>query len=91
MYDTTDGQWNRAGRGVNNAKKKLSRDTRKVPVVALGVPFVIYVRTILAENGVTKADPALSSLVVTAKDIDFLIEDYSDVIARGINKWVHEG
>lgn len=78
------------GAGVNNPKKKLSTESLKVPVVAIGVPFVIYVRTILAENGVTKSDPTLSSLVVTAKDIDFLIEDYSDVISRAINKVVHE-
>ena len=78
------------GAGVDNAKKKLSFETLKTPVLAIGVPFVIYVRTILSESGITKADPALSSLVVTAKDIDFLIEDYSDVIARAINKWVHE-
>lgn len=77
------------GAGVNNPKRKLSADSLKTPVVAIGVPFVIYVSTILRELGVPSVPENLSSLVVTAKEIDFLIEDYSDVIASAINAVVH--
>ncbi len=77
------------GGGVNNPKKKLSFSTLKTPVIAIGVPFVIYVGTILTEFGVDNCPTDLSSLVVTAKDIDFLIEDYSDVISSAIDEVVH--
>lgn len=76
------------GGGVNNPKRKLSSSSLKTPVVALGVPFVIYVSNILSEYGV-KAKSELSALVVTAKEIDFLIEDYSYVIASAIDETVH--
>ena len=78
------------GAGVNNPKKKLSFLSLRAPVVAIGVPFVIYVRTILSEYGVVKADPVLASLIVTAKDIDFLISDYSDVLSRAVNTVAHD-
>ncbi len=77
------------GAGVNNPKRKLNSDSLKTPVVAIGVPFVIYVRTLLREAGASSLPDNLSSLVVTAKEIDFLIEDYSDVIASAINAVVH--
>ena len=77
------------GGGVNNPKRKLSSDSLKTPVIAIGVPFVIYVKTLLSEYGVSSASDQLSSLVVTAKEIDFLIEDFSDVIAIAINSVVH--
>ena len=77
------------GAGVNNAKKKLTADSLKTPIVAIGVPFVIHVKTILGEYDVKKIDEKLSHLIVTAKEIDFLIDDYSDVIADAINRIVH--
>ena len=77
------------GGGINNPKRKLTEDSLNVPVIAIGVPFVIYVRTILAEHGITDDNEATSSLLVTAKDIDFLIEDFSEVIAKAINNTVH--
>ena len=78
------------GGGVNNPKKKLTSDSLHVPVIAIGVPFVIYVKTILAEHGLTHINDNVSSLVVTAKDIDFLIKDYSEVISTAINNSVHK-
>lgn len=77
------------GAGVNNAKKKLTIDSLKTPIVAIGVPFVIHVRTILGEYDVKNIDEKLSHLIVTAKEIDFLIDDYSDVISDAINTVVH--
>ncbi|MBR1624736.1 MAG: GPR endopeptidase [Clostridia bacterium] len=77
------------GAGVNNAKKKLTVESLKTPIVAIGVPFVIYIKTILGEFGVKKPTDKLSDLIVTAKEIDFLIGDYSDVIADAVNFAVH--
>lgn len=79
------------GGGVNNAKTKLDIESLGIPVIAIGVPFVIYVRNIIKEymkNGgeISKTDEYLHSLVVTAKDIDMEVYDYAYVISSAINK-----
>ncbi|NCA93040.1 GPR endopeptidase, partial [bacterium] len=80
------------GGGINNPQTKLTQDTLGIPVVAIGVPLVIYVKRILieflGENNI-KTDSDLLSLVVTAKEIDFLIKDYSHIISESINRLVH--
>lgn len=81
------------GGGINNPKKKISYATLQIPVIALGVPLVIYVKDIirhfLKENvDLTfkrKLSSTFSSLVVTSKEIDIVVEDYSKVIAKAIN------
>jgi spore protease len=77
------------GGGVDNPKKRLTEQSLGVPVIAVGVPFVIYVTTILSEYGVSKTQNDLNDLVVTAKEIDFLAADYAEVIAKSINTVVH--
>ena len=79
------------GGGVGNAKKSLTHDTLKVPVLAVGVPLVIYASRILSEYslGKIKTDDAIKDLVVAAREIDFLCRDYADVIADAINGVVH--
>lgn len=79
------------GSGVSNAKTKLSLESLGIPVIAVGVPFVIYVRDIIKEymkNGgeIVKTDGHLHSLVVTAKEIDVDVYDYAYVISSAINK-----
>ncbi len=80
------------GGGVNNPQTKLTFDTLGLPVIAIGVPLVIYVKRILieylGENNI-KTDNELLSLVVTAKEIDFLIKDYSHILSESINRIVH--
>lgn len=79
------------GGGVNNPKQKLSKQSLNVPVIAIGVPLVIYVKDIirsyLQENsGTIKSDEFLHSLIVTAKEIDITVEDYGILIANAINQ-----
>ncbi len=81
------------GGGVGNSKKSLSYDTLRVPVLAVGVPLVIYATKIVAEyaTGRIKVDDKLSDLVVAAKETDFVCQDYADVIANALNALVHSG
>jgi spore protease len=84
------------GSGINNSKESFSRETLGVPVVAIGVPLVIYAKNILAgyagENSqidLRRAERELGELVVTVKEIDISVDDFAKVIASGINAAVH--
>ncbi|MBR1747036.1 MAG: GPR endopeptidase [Clostridia bacterium] len=79
------------GGGVANAKPILNERSLGVPVVAIGVPTVMYARKILAEfaKGDFAESDALRTLTVAAKEIDYQIRAYADVIADGINEAVH--
>ena len=80
------------GAGVGNAKRILNYDSLGCPVIAVGVPLVMYASKILAEflpENATVDDKNINGLVVTAKEIDFLVSDFSAVIAEGINQAVH--
>lgn len=82
------------GGGIGNPKKKLAHSTLRIPVIAIGVPLVIYAKDILraylAENRESLAlggdKSYLASLVVTSKEIDIVVEDFAKVIAAAINK-----
>lgn len=74
------------GSGVGNARLRLDRDTLGVPVLAIGVPTVVDV-------GALAADEALQSagLIVTPRDIDRLVRDTAKLIGYGINLALHDG
>ena len=60
------------GGGVGNERKELSLKTLGIPVIAIGVPMV-------------KPLPEDENFIVTPKEIDELITNMSNVVARGIN------
>lgn len=72
------------GSGVGNARAKLTPETLGVPVIAIGVPTVIYAETLLRE-----ADQALNSpfgdLVVTPKEIDSAVRDIAKIIGYALD------
>ena len=99
------------GAGVGNARKELSKDTLGVPVIALGIPTVVELATLVSDgidifikrlqekaesndylNKLQQNDKyeevkeALNvgdyNMIVTPKEIDDLIENMKDVIAR---------
>lgn len=85
------------GSGVNNDKEAFSAQTLGVPVVAVGVPLVIYAKNILsayvAEGmsvDIKRAQKELGELVVTVKEIDISVDDYAKIIATGINTAIHK-
>jgi len=83
------------GKGVGNDKKELTAFTLSCPVIAIGVPLVIYAQKIIAylckENDFApkKSSEKINNLIVASKDVDFLIKDFAKVISDGINSAVH--
>ena len=72
------------GSGVNNKRDELSMKTLGIPVIAIGVPTVCDVNTILKDI-VKKKIKNVPEMIVTPKDIDFVIEKMSDILSISIN------
>lgn len=72
------------GSGVGNSRKEISERTLGVPVIAIGVPTVVDVRTLLYDIGVEKN--CESEMIVTPKEVDMMIDRAAELIAVGINK-----
>lgn len=72
------------GSGVANSRKELSAATLGLPVVAVGIPTVVDMHTILRDflSDMPKDTP---NMMVTPRDIDRLAERGSELIACGIN------
>ncbi len=74
------------GSGVQNRRKEISETTVGVPVIAVGVPTVVDMHTIV-EN-ITGSAPGkhVPNMMVTPRDIDKLIERTAKLLAYAINK-----
>lgn len=75
------------GSGVKNSRKELSKATLNAPVIALGVPTVVDMKTI-AESIVKKPvkNDKFKNMMVTPRSVDNLIERAAKLIAMGINR-----
>lgn len=74
------------GSGVGNHNAALDSDSLGVPVIAVGVPTVVYASVIVRDAGADHL--ALSredDMLVTPRNIDEATEILSSIIARGIN------
>lgn len=96
------------GSGIGNKRRAIDRETLGIPVLAIGIPMVVYAYTIASEILLSAAiksntsddqiknainmiqDIEGSDLIVTPKNIDMLIENSSDLIARSINFSLHK-
>ena len=65
------------GSGIYNNRKELSKDTLGCEVIAIGVPTVVDLSTIIDIN---------NSYFVTPNHIDLAMDILSGIIAKGINK-----
>lgn len=85
------------GAGVNNHRRRISQKTLGVPVIAVGVPTVVDSLTLVSDllriDDEKTADqlksllsPRGSTMVVTPKEIDLLIDRASRIISLSINK-----
>lgn len=72
------------GAGVGNRRKTLDKKTLGMPVIAIGVPTVVNMTTILEEYNI-KDNSEENNMIVTPKEIDALIKNMSEIIAEGIN------
>ena len=76
------------GSGVQNRRKELSETTLGVPVIAIGVPTVVDMHTIVENITGNPPDKHLPNMMVTPRDVDKLIERSARLIAYSINKAV---
>ncbi|MDR2634583.1 MAG: GPR endopeptidase [Clostridiales bacterium] len=93
------------GGGVGNRKPALNRESLGAPVIALGVPLVLYARTLAADcfesyseltgtvidgkkAGLAMADSLFGdyNLVVTPKEIDFIVNGCAEILSRALVK-----
>lgn len=79
------------GSGVNNTRKEISKYVLNIPVISIGMPTVIDVNTIINESisNIESVNINNYNMMVTTKEIDFIIEKASSLIANSINKALH--
>ena len=102
------------GAGVGNTRQEISQSSLGIPVVAIGIPTVVELATLVSdgidifidrlqekaksneylnklqqEDKYEEVKEALNvgeyNMIVTPKEIDDLIENMKDIVARGIN------
>lgn len=73
------------GSGVSNERKELSEKMLGIPVIAVGVPTVVDMHTIVRSLTGKKIRGELPNMMVTPRDIDRLTERASQLLAFGIN------
>ena len=90
------------GAGMGNRRKAITRETLGCRVISIGVPTVIDSRTLILEAAESisawteqEAESYLAGrdldMIVTSTDIDAIIRDFSEIIAKAINITLHPG
>lgn len=94
------------GSGIGNTRNAINKASLGVPVISLGVPTVVDAATLavdlLKDSGIetneqdeetlkSKIDPSGSSLFVTPRMIDLIIEHSAKITAKAINRALHQG
>ena len=77
------------GSGVSNARKELSCRNLGIPVIAVGVPTVVDMHTIVRSLTEAEIPDDTPNMIVTPRDIDRLAERAAQLIAFGINLALH--
>lgn len=77
------------GSGVQNKRRELSQESLGIPVIAIGVPTVVDMHTIVSGYTGSEISGSLPNMMVTPRDVDRLIERSSSMIAAGINMALH--
>lgn len=73
------------GSGVQNRRAELSARTLGLPVIAIGVPTVVDLNTVV------QTDEPVADMMVTPRDIDRLLHRAAELLAMGINLALHPG
>lgn len=69
------------GSGINNNRCEINKKTIGCDVIAIGIPTVVDIRTIVDST---------NSYIVTPTNIDYLIDKLSMILANGINITLHK-
>ena len=73
------------GSGVANHRAALDAKTLGIPVIGIGVPTVIGMRTIAEDLTGKRPLPLRQDMMVTPRDVDRLISQAAHLLACGIN------
>ena len=77
------------GSGVRNSRAELSRRTLGIPVIAVGVPTVVDLHTVI-QQAAEKADlHAVPNMMVTPRNIDELLHHAARLLALSLNLALH--
>lgn len=77
------------GEGTGTARCRLDRETLGIPVIALGIPTVTDVSTLVREQtGMKAREPGW---LVTRSDIDGLLRHCVNLVSRAVNLALHPG
>lgn len=95
------------GSGVGNHRSALTEETLGIPVLAVGVPMVIYAATIARDAFELLSDEeddealdqlaaellnnSIGEMIVTPREVDALVSDAAAMLARGVNRALHPG
>lgn len=82
------------GSGVGNSRAALNFDFLGVPVIALGVPTVVDIRTMLEDLGAPVAGEMLgeeNKMIVTPRSIDSDVRGMSRLLGYSLNIALHKG
>lgn len=71
------------GSGVGNSRMEISRRTLGIPVISVGVPTVVDIKTLLSDIGAENV--SAPDMIVTPKEIDMMIERAAFLIAVSLN------
>ena len=75
------------GSGMNNTRKEISKKTTNSEIIAIGIPTVVDIKTILKDY---KINNVKENLMVTPTNIDFLIEKFALLLGEGLNISLHK-
>ena len=79
------------GSGVSNNRKNISYKSLSVPTIAIGVPTVLSINTLINEiTNKKKLNKKINDMMITPKEIDFVIEKLSIVLSKAINTSLHK-
>ncbi len=77
------------GSGVANKRREISKASLGIPVIAIGIPTVVDMHTIVENMTGRIVPPVIPNMMVTPRDIDRLIERSSALISMGLNLALH--
>ena len=79
------------GSGVGNHRYALNRESLGVPVIAVGVPTVVDMGTVVQDLGVSLPEDDSPEMIVTPRDIDSFVSDAAKLVGYALNFALHEG
>lgn len=77
------------GSGVGNSRKEISSRTLQRPVISVGIPTVVDIKTLLSDIGAESEEAP--DMIVTPKEVDLMIDRAAEFLAVGINLCLQKG